>query len=433
MGYYRIENVNGSWVTFAPDGSPVYLTGMNHAGDGRVYPFDFASKFGSHTEWVTSLRDQLSDWGFNYLGPTIAALSRSREYLPSQESRATGNLVITDEWSADEYALLDYPFTTMIDYPGIHEMKMDENVYPDVFSPQFQETLDRHCESICGAFKDNPNLVGYHITHNPPWAYIDLGIEPDFTKWIDPVVDAPYSPARKRWAYTMRRIYGTTARYQRVYYPIQDFAEIESIKNPMAGVGSFELVRRDKIAFIRDVAKEWYRSWHDAIRRHDPHHLILGDRMTIQRTMIPNYVLEIMRPYVDALSIITMETSDQMMETLRETLVYWDKPILVSDVGATKFDGRFKSGSFLASYDEVGEFYWDHLRLGLQHPQIIGLAWCGYWETTTHHSGLVDPASGRINNTVADAMREANSWVQSALATKVEASRAESEITARRR
>ena len=66
-----------------------------------------------------------------------------------------------------------------------------------------------------------------------------------------------------------------------------------------------------------------------------------------------------------------------------------------------------------------GEYDWDHVKLGVEHPQFIGLAWCGYWETTNHHSGVRDGVSGRVNNTVVAQMRMANAWALAELRARV--------------
>jgi hypothetical protein len=255
-------------------------------------------------------------------------------------------------------------------------------------------------------------LIGYHFTHNPPWSYLNLSWR-DLTTWVNPIVNVPNSPARRKWVELMRRLYGTIDRYKLVYLPLRNWEELLTVDRPMHGVSSFPTVRQDQIAFIREVGKEWYRVWHESIRRYDPNHIIFGDRNSIHFTLLPTYILDVMYPYVDALCVNMMGTAEQMMRNLREILMYWDKPIFPADTGLRAWDGRTeKSGGKVASFEAVGEGYWDHLRLGAAHPQIIGIAWCSYWETTVHHSGVRDAATGEVNRAIVDRMRAANQWVQ---------------------
>jgi len=137
----------------------------------------------------------------------------------------------------------------------------------------------------------------------------------------------------------------------------------------------------------------------------------MGDRNTVHFTILPTYILDVMYPYVDALCINMVGTAEQMMRNLRDSLMYWDKPIFPADTGARAWDGRGeKSGGKMASDEEVGQAYWDHLRLGAEHPQMVGIAWCSYGETTVHHSGVRDAITGKVNDVVLDHMRQANEW-----------------------
>ncbi len=417
MSFYTLKQTGGYWAVRDPEGTPVYITAMNHVGDATIYPFDFDQKYSSKEEWIHQVRENLRAWGFTYLGPTIAGHSPKREQPTSVADR--GLVVVTPEWPVEDFETLDYPFTLLLEFPGFHEMKPREQ-YPDVFSEEFRRALDAHLRPTCEALRDNPNLIGYHLAHNSPWSHIHLGVDADFGEWIRQIVGQPGSPARQKWIEVMRRLYGTTERYKEIYYPIESFDEIDDLPDPLRGIGSAEVVRQDQIAFIREVAREWYRLFHDTIRRYDPNHLILGDRLTIHRQVLPVYVLDAMYPYVDALSINMMGSAEQMMRNLREILIHWDKPILAADVGARAYDGRIKSGALLEDDEAVGQFYWEHVRLGVAHPLLIGIAWCGYWETTAHHSGIVDCRTEEVNQTILNAMIDANRWAQDEVAQQVQ-------------
>ena len=408
MAFYRIENLKNRWTVHDPSNVPMYLTGMNHLGDGSVYPFDMETKYGSRAGWLADLKAELSDWGINHVGPTLCGHSHSRAYL--QPKQRKGQVINPPELLFEGADDLDYPFTVIIDLPGNYEIRWQN--YPDVFSCEFRDMLDKRIQTLCEPLKDNPNLIGYFFTHNPQWSHIDLGKVGDFTTWIQRTVGAQNSPARVEWMHTMQQIYGTVERYAKVYYPILDWEEILTMDGPMNGAAGCQWVREDQIVYTRSVAKEWYRIWHDTIRKYDPNHLILGDRNTIHLQVLPTYILDCMEPYVDALSINMMGSAEMMMRNLRPILSYWKKPIFPADVDGRVWDRREKSGAKLRNDEAVGEFYWDHLRMGIEHPQLIGIAWCSYWETTVHHSGVKDPLTGDVNTTVVNAMKEANAWAK---------------------
>ena len=414
-GFFRLDRMNDDWYVVAPSGTPVYLTGMNHLGDNSVYPLQ-GERHTDFESWLRSVRKDLRDWGFNYLGPTDAGHVNSTTVI--KPSERTGRVVKSVEWLFDRNAALDYPFSVMLELPE----SVYGDGYPDVFADKFVETLDRHCARLCAPLKSNTNLIGYHFTHNPHWsnvAFTARGFGEDFTNWIHRIVNVPNSPARRMWVSVMRRIYGTVENYKHIYYPIKHFDELHTLPNPCHGVGGRQWVKRDMVAFVREMARQWYRVWHNSIRKYDPNHLILGDRITTHFQIIPTYILDVMEPYVDLLSTNMMGSAHQLIDNLRDVLTHWTKPILVGDVGARVFDGSRRSGAKLGSDEEVGQFYWDHMKLGVEHPLFIGLAWCGYWETTNHHSGVRDGVTGEINQVVIDEMRKANAWAQKTLQERV--------------
>ena len=276
-----------------------------------------------------------------------------------------------------------------------------------------QSQIQNRCRDICSVLRQHPKLIGYHLTHNPPWSPLEL-MEPGCHRWVSEIVSVPHSPARRQWVELMRRLYGTIERFARVYFPLRDWEQLLQIAEPLRGIGDALAVRRDEAAFARQMAKVWYRTYGDAIRAHDPEHLILGDRLTVHRQILPTYALDAMRPYVDVLSVNMMGGMGQMMDNLGEVLCHWDGPILVADVGAHVWNpDRIKSGCPVQDADELAEFYREHIKLGALHPQIIGLAWCGYWNTTVHHSGLRDAATNALDQALIGTMREANAWAQS--------------------
>jgi hypothetical protein len=95
------------------------------------------------------------------------------------------------------------------------------------------------------------------------------------------------------------------------------------------------------------LATAYYRITHEAIRRYDPHHLILGDRFEAGQPIAAE-VIEAALPYVDALSFQHFAGVEQV----RRNLLYWHhqtgKPVLLADHaavdksvdGSQRHDGR---------------------------------------------------------------------------------------------
>src|SRR5262249_53769739 len=81
---------------------------------------------------------------------------------------------------------------------------------------------------------------------------------------------------------------------------------------------------------LRALAGRYYRVTHDAIRRYDPHHLILGDRYEAAAP-VPDEVVEAALPYVDVLSFQDFKRPVQAAADLAQFHERFAKPALLAD------------------------------------------------------------------------------------------------------
>ncbi len=181
-GYYRLDRIAGKWVLLDPQGAPVYLRGLNHYGDGSYMPMNLKARYGSVEAWRRSVVDRHREWGFNFLPPSIGPSEPTDEVKPplrTDEGTLKWQVDIrrTPEWPARHYAELAFPFTAFLEYPCQY---MAGKGLPDVFSKEFRDAVDKRCREYCEPLRDNPNLIGYHFTHNPPWRHTN----PSFHQWI---------------------------------------------------------------------------------------------------------------------------------------------------------------------------------------------------------------------------------------------------------
>lgn len=85
------------------------------------------------------------------------------------------------------------------------------------------------------------------------------------------------------------------------------------------------------------IAEAYYRVTIEAMRRHDPHHLVLGDRYGT-RVGVPEAVLDAMAPYVDVLLVQTFPGLDAVsLDAALEQIGRWHErtthPVLIADTG----------------------------------------------------------------------------------------------------
>ena len=277
-GFYRVAQVRDKWTFLTPDNKPLYLRGLNHYGDGSYMPLNLKGRYGTVEAWRKSVRDRHAQWGFNFLPPSIGPSEPTDEVKPPIHNKFGGtqwqvDIRRTPEWPAEHFAELDYPFTAFLEVPrqymaGLH--------LPDVFSKDFREMVDKRCREFVAPLKDNPNLIGYHYCQNPPW---NPGIE-SFNFWLASITNS--QDGKRAWADLMRRTYGSIEHWRDTYgLPLNRSTKLPSMQFPLRAYVNDAEGEKDKLAFMARVCEEYYKVYHDTIRKYDENHLILGDRNTL--------------------------------------------------------------------------------------------------------------------------------------------------------
>ena len=147
------------------------MRGLNHYGDGSLMPLNLKVKYGSTEAWRRSVCERHREWGFNYLPPSIGPSEPTADVVSPLANERGGlrwptDIRRTPEWPAKHFAELDYPFVGFLDVPRQY---MAGRGLPDVFSSDFRDVIDQRCKEFVRPLRDNPNLIGYHFCHNPPW------------------------------------------------------------------------------------------------------------------------------------------------------------------------------------------------------------------------------------------------------------------------
>ncbi len=407
-GFFRVESRDGRWLLLDPEGRPFHLRGANHYSDGSAMPWNHAAKYGDPAVWRASMRDRHRAWGFTFLPPSIGPVAHDPAAIAGPATRA--NLVgRRPEWTAAQFAELQFPFTAFLAVPK--EYMSGANL-PDVFGPEFAAAVERRCREFVAPLRDNRFLIGYHFSHNPPWNIA----APSAEQWIADCT-RPGTPGRAAWIRLMRQVYGSIERWRETYgTPIRSWEEIATMENPLRGYVSQSRLMEDKQTFLQWICEEWHRVYRDAIRRHDPNHLILGDRNTLHLQPAPSpWAFHVMRRYIDVLSVNVMGPARTIYGVLETATRNWSGPILLADTGAGVYSGEPAKAAYQAR--DLAEFetvYADLMRMSVEHPQIIGFGWCGWFETPlpSNRSGLVDATTDEPLGDRLEIVQKWNAWIE---------------------
>ena len=154
---------------------------------------------------------------------------------------------------------------------------------------------------------------------------------------------------------------------------------------------------------IGEVAERYYQVIHDAIRRYDPNHLLLGDRYKADRSIpmgtrkvrgVMNEVLEAMKGTVDVLSLEYYRPDEEFDQNLRSWSSLTGKPVLLADSAFHAPTEVLKvspdSPSYVPDQSARGAAYQEFARRAYANPLVVGYHWCAFGRSRGRGSGLLD-------------------------------------------
>lgn len=344
-GFFTLGQRKDHWWLIDPDGKPFFTMGLNHIDPASLrYP------------------ENVAIWREKYGGSTLRWIQES--VAPNLKGWGFNSVgwvqeVTVPQWqhsrafTVDEYRALAMPYCHLLPFIESHQWEK-HTIHYDFRSADWKEWCDYVARSHGAALRDDPNLIGYFYSDCPTWVH-----DRPANEWRGPMFDP-------------------------------DLA-----KTPTG--------RRELSA----LATLYYRTMHDAVRRHDPHHLILGDRYEANAP-IAMEVIDAALPFVDVLSFQDFrDPVKHLGEWHRKT----GKPVLLADAarGEIESPGGFKPNN--------GAWYAETLEALHRNPGCIGFHLCGaYQRNKARRRGLLDemenPDSENVNQ-----MRDANlritQWMES--------------------
>ena len=217
----------------------------------------------------------------------------------------------------------------------------------DVFDPNVQAKLENGVKVNCLRSRNNPNLIGYCWTDLGSWPLEN----PSGKNWVDFIRNLPKeAPGHKAYQGFLQTWEGEGAK------------------------------ARDQ-AFLRLIAREYFRIIGEAQRKHAPDHLIFGDRFGFN-TLDPD-VLQEMLPYVDGNAIQPPFHGKFPKEKFDEIHRLTQKPILICDFAIRFKDGDKDVRSWKPAADSIaaGKAYAEYVKAALQTNYVVGVFWCNPVDT----------------------------------------------------
>ncbi|MDE0104708.1 MAG: hypothetical protein OXN89_20225 [Bryobacterales bacterium] len=347
-GFFTLGQRTGRWWLITPAGDPFFSLGLNHIDPASLrYP------------------ENVHLWRERYGGSTAKWIRES--VVPNLKQWGFNSVgwvqeVTVRQWrhsrsfTIDEYRALDMPFCHLLPFMESHQWEQHTRHF-DFLSTEWEEWVDYVARSHCAVLRDEKNLIGYFYSDCPTWLHTR-----ERNEWRGPIFEP-------------------------------DRLKSES--------GRRELAR---------LAGNYYKVTRDAIRRHDPHHLILGDRYEANAPLATE-IVESARPHVDVLSF----------QDFRDPLTHLEDwhgktgmPVLLADaagIGTPQTPDGFRPND--------GEWYASVLQGLLENPGCVGFHLCGaYQRNKARRRGLLDemerPDAENVGR-ISAANRDAQEWISSHL------------------
>ena len=298
--FVHMEKGNGIWTFVNGEGEAFIPLGMNHVGPLQrfaSYNRDYwAERIGGEIlrgkhvsfrspgarKWLELVATDHKAWGFNILA------FHHPHFLPTEY--------------CNELGLYYFGKLRMSHVHARRAKRMSKDKkFPDVFDPTWARQLDAFVARYTARHKDSQYLLGYSYDDLP--AYTIHNLEKPIRRfehhpWIMDILSRPgETRGKNQWIEVLKGQYNSPADAAKMY-GLEAGSWEELLRVDRWGVPANEKKGfADQALMNARIVKAYLKAHHDAIRKHDPHHLILGAKIQNAKAQ-PDWVWAIVREYV---------------------------------------------------------------------------------------------------------------------------------------
>lgn len=419
-GFFRVEKDKRWWIV-TPEGNAFLSFGINH-----LYP-DLWKNAYNQEAWKKRL--SLQDLNGPEFDPALKSwfVETCREYGFNTVGTHNSLSILNQPQPAFPYI----QHIRFVDIPHWKQEVPDEN-FRDVFSTAFAQHCDKLAKEIAEPAKDDPFLLGYSMTDCP------LLTEEDCRERTDVIGGArrksrigwprrlrnlgAKAPGKQAYVQTMREVYREeiyefNATYGTEFDSFDTLASAEQwrpyteLSNPSE--------TRDNTVFLHRVVEQYYRTASDAIRRYDPNHLFVGDKLNANTD-----ALDTVLPITSRFTDIVFYQMYARYEVQEPGLDRWsrmvDQPIINGDSAFTMIISHMPRpyGPVADTLEQRAEWTGEFFRKAFARPEFVGWHYCGLIDAPNliarkqarQHSGLIDgygepyPGLKKVVKTCSDEM-----------------------------
>lgn len=346
-GYFRTTKYNNKWYFLDPYGKLFFSAGLDTISpqdlptpvQGREYMFqwlpsasepeyqfmttesvggvqtrcfDFIEsniyrKYGSTGQpWIDMQNSRMAAWGFNTVGSFAWVKMWQQPNLPY-------TVGLTVDASAKFFSV-----------------KNATRYMPDVYDAGFAGKLETQLKNYMTWYKLNtdPLLIGYFTDNELPF----MTFSSEFDMPVSILgYDSTALAAKVALVNRLKGIYGTITNLNTAWGSA--YADWDTFSKPITVTSTTDAFKADMRGFIKSFASKYYSTWKAAIRKYDANHMYLGSKCNY----FSKELLDSMRADCAVFSFTSYASSVQESFAMLDA---YDKPVMLSEYGATAMDGN---------------------------------------------------------------------------------------------
>ncbi len=394
-GYWRTGKYNGRWVMVNPDGNVTILHGCNGVTPDPMKAQTFPrtrnlywNRFSDTEEWSRYANTIITDYGFNFYSLNSQMIRETRNFVSESDSKVMHGHTQGKRLGEVDFCFLLRTFQREYgDLTGTPFNMADASHFALMFDPDYLDYIDRLAADATALYKDDKDFIGYYLDNE-----IRFRIQDDTTPAIN----------LKEWL-----VFPTDSSKPRAYRYAKKYAEKFMRDRGVRPLVENVTTELDD-AFLLAVSEYYYKTASEAVRRHDPNHLILGTRLHGRPLTLPQ-VHEACAKYCDVISVnmyAMWEPQDKYFLTNYKSWIKYDKPCFVTEFytrDLTKtFEGELYSGTgvgggwYLVGDEDRGLHYQNFVRKLISYDHCVGWQWFQFTDDYSvsngwNNKGLISP------------------------------------------
>ena len=409
-GFFHAEHDGNRWWFITPEGHAFLSFGINHYHEGwwtQEYNLDY---------WLES---------FGALRPGDVKWNEGFRKVANTDMKRLG--INTLGWHTDAPMLTDKPKGAVVPYlrsykPIIldHYRHPKEEAFMDVFAPEFEELCEETAQKVAGPYINDTMLLGYCMSDCPIFTDQDISAMEGSTSWSRILRNlGADAPGKKAYIQLIRERYPDISIFNNAYstgfaswddlLKAEDWRPNQTPENPEE--------QADNLAFTLACVDRYYSVAEAAIRKVDPNHLFLGDKLNGNTDNLEQ-IVEVAARYVDVIVYQFYGSLSEQKSLLDRVVPKADLPFVNGDIGFSVPYEMMPAPHGPHARDQAERAAWlmESCIGCFARPEFIGWHMCGIidtWKTMpgkeqAQHQGLMT-IKGEFYPEMEEAVKEISS------------------------